>query len=41
VLYSVEPSRSITPTTRLAPVRADNPASALVSGPGTVTDARK
>ena len=35
VQYSVLPPRSITPTTRLAPVRRDRPASASVSGPGT------
>ncbi|MCY1228540.1 hypothetical protein D9M72_408610 [compost metagenome] len=35
VQYSVLPPRSIAPTTRLAPVRCDSPASASVSGPGT------
>ena len=35
VQYKVLPARSMTPITRLAPVRADNPASASVSTPGT------
>ncbi|MNN34892.1 hypothetical protein D3C81_1487210 [compost metagenome] len=35
VQYKVLPARSITPITRLAPVRADSPASASVSTPGT------
>ena len=34
VQYSVLPARSMTPITRLAPVRCDSPASASVSGPG-------
>jgi hypothetical protein len=35
VQYSVLPPRSITPITRLAPVRCDSAASSSVSGPGT------
>ena len=35
VQYSVLPERSMTPSTRLAPVRVDNPAKASVSTPGT------
>ena len=37
VQYRVLPARSITPSTRLAPVRAESPARASVSAPGTST----
>ncbi|MNY18501.1 hypothetical protein D3C86_1518820 [compost metagenome] len=33
--YKVLPARSMTPITRLAPVRADKPANVSVSAPGT------